>query len=135
MLPALSVLPLWKISIYMSAFDWFRINNKCGFRLANRFRKCKFLKFFITKNNWVTTNEFAVIPIFLPSKSLLWQCVVLFFSLKKAIHGKDYTEQFHSLNKKNSCGSLTISLHKSRNQCEKTKRRNRWQWHLAKSSM
>ena len=35
----------------MSAFDWSRINNKCGFQFANRFAQHKFFKFFITKNN------------------------------------------------------------------------------------
>ena len=30
----------------MSAFDWLRINNKNGFRLANRFTQPEFFKFF-----------------------------------------------------------------------------------------
>ena len=45
------VLPLWKINFYITAFEWVRINNKCGFRLANRFEQREFLKFFITKDN------------------------------------------------------------------------------------
>ena len=47
----LDVLPLWKINFYMTAFDWLRINNKCGFRLANRFAEREFFKFFITKDD------------------------------------------------------------------------------------
>ena len=35
----------------MTAFDWLRINNKCGFRLAKRFAEGEFFKFFITKDN------------------------------------------------------------------------------------
>ena len=35
----------------MSAFDWFRINNKYGFRLANRFAQREFFRLFITKDN------------------------------------------------------------------------------------
>ena len=35
----------------MTAFDWLRINNKCGFRLANRFAEREFFKFFITKDD------------------------------------------------------------------------------------
>ena len=39
----------------MSAFDWLRINNKCDFRLGNRFAQREFFKFFITKVcNFVT---------------------------------------------------------------------------------
>ena len=45
----LNVLTLWKINFYMFVFDWFRINNKYDFRLANRFTQCKFFKFFIAK--------------------------------------------------------------------------------------
>ena len=47
----------------MTAFDWLRINIKCGFQLANRLAECKFFKFFITKDNYVRTNEFSVIHI------------------------------------------------------------------------
>ena len=54
----------------MTAFDWLRINNKCGFWLANRFAESEFFKFFTVKDNWVRTDEFATIPILLPSKSL-----------------------------------------------------------------
>ena len=53
----------------MSVFDWLRINNKCGFRLAFRFAQHEFLKLFITKDNKVRTDEFAAIPILLQSKS------------------------------------------------------------------
>ena len=35
----------------MSAFDQFRMNKKRDFRLANRFVKLEFFKFFITKNS------------------------------------------------------------------------------------
>ena len=66
----LHVLPLWTINFFISPFDWLRINNKCGFRLANKFAQRKFFKFFITKDNWVRTDEFASIPILLPFKSL-----------------------------------------------------------------
>ena len=52
----------------MSAFYWLRISNKYGFRLTNRFAQREFFKFFVTK---VRTDEFAVIPILLPSKSLV----------------------------------------------------------------
>ena len=41
----------------MTAFDWFRINNKRGFQLSNRFAQRKFFKFFITKDNDVRTDE------------------------------------------------------------------------------
>ena len=54
----------------MSAFDWLKINNKCGFRLDKRFVQPEFLKRFITKDNLVRTNEFAAIPILFTSKSL-----------------------------------------------------------------
>ena len=54
----------------MSAVDWFRINNKCDYQLANRFAQREFSKFFITKDNLIRTDDFAAIPIFLPSKSL-----------------------------------------------------------------
>ena len=37
----LNVLPLLKISFYMSASEWLRISNKCGFRMANRFAQRK----------------------------------------------------------------------------------------------
>ena len=47
----LDVLPLWKIRFYITALDWLRINNKSGFRLANRFAQRKFLKFFVTKDD------------------------------------------------------------------------------------
>ena len=46
----LDVLPLRKINFYITAFDWLRMNNKCGFRLDNRFAKRKFYKFFIRKD-------------------------------------------------------------------------------------
>ena len=62
----LDVLPLWKTNFYMTAFDWLRINIKCGFQLANRLAECKFFKFFITKDNYVRTNEFSVIHILPP---------------------------------------------------------------------
>ena len=35
----------------MSAFYWFRINNKFDFGVANRFTQREFFKFFITKDN------------------------------------------------------------------------------------
>ena len=35
----------------MSAFDWLRISNKRGFRLAKRFAQGEFFKFFTTKDN------------------------------------------------------------------------------------
>ena len=54
----------------MSAVDWFRINNKCDYQLANRFAQREFSKFFITKDNLIRTDDFAAIPILLPSKSL-----------------------------------------------------------------
>ena len=41
---------LWKIHFYTTAFGWLWINNKCGFRLANRFAQREFLKFFMTKH-------------------------------------------------------------------------------------
>ena len=47
----LDVLPLWKINFYITAFDWLRINNKCGFRLASRIAQREFFKFCITKDN------------------------------------------------------------------------------------
>ena len=52
----------------MSAFNWLRINNKKDFRLASRFAQREFFKFFIPKDNYVRTNEFAAIPILSPSK-------------------------------------------------------------------
>ena len=55
----------------MSAFDWLRINYKSGFRLSSRFALRGFVKFFITKDNLVRTDEFAAIPILLPTKSLM----------------------------------------------------------------
>ena len=66
----LDVLSSWKINFYMSAFDWLRINNKCGFQLAKKFAQREFFKFFKTKENYIRTGEFAAILIFLPSKSL-----------------------------------------------------------------
>ena len=54
----------------MSAVDWFRINNKCDYQLANRFAQREFSKFFITKDNLIRTDDFAAIPILLPYKSL-----------------------------------------------------------------
>ena len=62
----LDVSPLWKINLYMTAFNWLRINNKCGFRLANRFAEREFFKFFITK---ITRLEPMNLPWF-PSLSL-----------------------------------------------------------------
>ena len=53
----------------MSTFDWLVIKKKCGFQLAKRFTWCEFFKLFITKDNYVRADEFAVIPI--PSKSLV----------------------------------------------------------------
>ena len=47
----LDVLPSCKINFFMTAFDWLRINDKCGFRLANRFAEREFFKFFIPKDN------------------------------------------------------------------------------------
>ena len=35
----------------MSAFDWFRINHKYDFKLANRFAQRKFFKFLVTQDN------------------------------------------------------------------------------------
>ena len=64
-------LQLWKINFYTSVFDWLRINNKCGFQLANRFAQSEFFKFFITKDNLVKTDELPAIPTILPSKSLI----------------------------------------------------------------
>ena len=55
----------------MSTFDWLRINNKHDFSLAKRFAQRELFKFFITKDNYVRTDEFAAIPILLLSKSLL----------------------------------------------------------------
>ena len=46
----LNVLPLYKTNFYMSAFDWLRLKNKCGFRLAYRSAQREFFKFFITKD-------------------------------------------------------------------------------------
>ena len=40
----------------MSDFDCLRINNKCGFRLANRFTQREVFKVFITKDNEVRTD-------------------------------------------------------------------------------
>ena len=54
----------------MSAFDWLRISKKYGLRLANRFAQREILKFVVTKDKQVRTDEFAAIPILLPSKSL-----------------------------------------------------------------
>ena len=56
----------------MSAFDWFRINNKYGFRLAKKPAQRKFFKFFITKDNSVRIDESAAMPILFLSKSLLY---------------------------------------------------------------
>ena len=39
-------------------------------RTDYRFAEREFSKFFITKDNYVRTDEFAAIPILLPSKSL-----------------------------------------------------------------
>ena len=47
----LDMLPLWKINFYVSTYGCLRINNKCGFRLDNRFGQCKFFMFFKTKDN------------------------------------------------------------------------------------
>ena len=52
----------------MSVFDWFRINNNYDFRLVNGFAQGEFFKFCITKDNYVRTDEFAVIPILLSFK-------------------------------------------------------------------
>ena len=41
----------------MYAFDWLKINNKCDFRLANRFAQWEFFKFFITKDDQVRTDK------------------------------------------------------------------------------
>ena len=54
----------------MSAFDCLRVNNKCGFRLANRFTQREVFKVFKTKDNEVRTDEFAAIPTLLPFKFL-----------------------------------------------------------------
>ena len=35
----------------MSSFDWFRVNNKYDFWLANKLAQREFSKFFITKDN------------------------------------------------------------------------------------
>ena len=35
----------------MTAFAWLKINNECGFGLANRFTERGFGKFLITKDN------------------------------------------------------------------------------------
>ena len=40
---------IWKINIYMCTFRLLKINNKYGFRLANRFRE--FSKSFTVKDN------------------------------------------------------------------------------------
>ena len=42
---------IMKINFYLSAFDWLRINNKSGFRLANIFAQHKLLKLFLTRDN------------------------------------------------------------------------------------
>ena len=74
----LDVLQLRKINFCMTAFDWLRINNKCGFRLANKFAERDFFKSFITKDNQVRTDEFAAFLSF----SLPNPCFKLkFFSL------------------------------------------------------
>ena len=52
----LNVLLLLKNNFYMSDFDCLRINNKCGFRLANRFTQREVFKVFITKDNEVRTD-------------------------------------------------------------------------------
>ena len=54
----------------MYAFDWLKINKKCGFRLANRFTQFEFFKFFITKENLDPIN----LPRF-PSLSLVTICL------------------------------------------------------------
>ena len=54
----------------MSVFDWLRINNKYDFRLADRFAQPEFIKFFITKDSYVRTDEFATILVLLPPKFL-----------------------------------------------------------------
>ena len=48
----------------MYAFDWLKINNKCDFRLANRFAQWEFFKFFITKDDQVRTNKLPRFPSF-----------------------------------------------------------------------
>ena len=55
----------------MSTLDCLRKNNKCGLRLANKFAEREFFEIFITKENWVRTDEFGAIPILFPSKFLL----------------------------------------------------------------
>ena len=60
----------------MTAFDLVRINNKCDFRLANRFAEPEVFKFFIKKDNQVRTYEFAAIPVLLTSKSLMISIVL-----------------------------------------------------------
>ena len=52
----LNVLLLLKNNFYMSDFDCLGINNKCGFRLANRFTQREVFKVFITKDNEVRTD-------------------------------------------------------------------------------
>ena len=55
----LDVRPLWRINFYVSAFNWLKIKNKYGFRLANRFAQREFFKFFVTNDNHVKTDEFG----------------------------------------------------------------------------
>ena len=68
----LNVLPLWKINFYISAFDWLKVNNKRGFRLANSTVQRQFFKFFITKNILVRSDEFVSIPILSPFKFMIY---------------------------------------------------------------
>lgn len=58
----LNVLPLQKISFYMSTFNWFRINNKCGFWLANKFSD-SIPSPFLTPNSFKKESKHA--PLFL----------------------------------------------------------------------
>ena len=52
-----NVLPIWKINLYMSVFDWLRINNKYDIWLANRLAEGEFFKFFLTKEKRLSYNR------------------------------------------------------------------------------
>ena len=78
----------------MSAFDWFRVNNKYDFRLANRFAQHEFFKFFITKDNYLLKHRVCT-------------CIVAALSSKKSIHHLKF--QFVQLHSFPSFKALFIS--------------------------
>ena len=98
----LNVLRLWEINFYMSFFDWLRINNKCGFQLANRFPQRKFFIFLITNFLNIVKLEPMNLPrfpsFFLPNPWCSHTIFIWLSSTKKQLLQKFYFDFLHVLN-------------------------------------